>query len=80
MNAHSNFFDAYIAALARAIDDHIITSSELIHKIYQQTIEEDTEFWATGLVEATRVSVSVNELCIASGHHLLEVCQEWSAE
>jgi len=47
VDSHSDFFDAYIAALARAIDDHVVSSPELIQKIdniYQQTIEEDTEF------------------------------------
>jgi hypothetical protein len=47
VDSHSNFFEAYIAALARAMDEHIVSNPELIKKIdqiYQQTIEEDTEF------------------------------------
>nr|WP_303651968.1 PD-(D/E)XK nuclease family protein [Halovenus rubra] len=47
VDAHEDFFEAYTAALARAMDEHIVSNPELIKKtdqIYQQTIEEDTEF------------------------------------
>jgi len=47
VDSHSDFFEAYIAALARAVDEHVISNPELVDRIttiYQQTIEEDTEF------------------------------------
>jgi hypothetical protein len=46
-NDRDDFFESYIAALARAIDEHIVSNPELVNeidKIYQQTIEEDTQF------------------------------------
>ncbi len=47
VDSHSNFFEAYIAALSLAMDEHIVSNPELVNRInhiYQQTIEEDTEF------------------------------------
>lgn len=47
VDSHSGFFDAYTAALARAMDDHVVSNPELMNKIdklYQQTIAEDTRF------------------------------------
>ncbi len=44
---HNDFFEAYIAALARAMEEHVVSNPELVNnidQIYQQTIEEDTEF------------------------------------
>lgn len=44
---HDDFFDAYIAALASAIEDHIINNSQLIatiDQIFEETIDEDTPF------------------------------------
>ncbi len=44
---HNDFFEAYIAALARAMEEHVVSNPELVNKIdqiYQQTIEEDTKF------------------------------------
>ena len=41
------FFEAYINALASAVDDHIISKPELIKEIgevYDNTIEEDTDY------------------------------------
>jgi hypothetical protein len=44
---HDGYFEAYVAALAQAVNDHVVSNPELVNKIdqiYQQTIEEDTEF------------------------------------
>ena len=44
---HDDFFEAYIEALARAIEDHVVSNPELVEKIdsiYEQTIAEDTPF------------------------------------
>lgn len=42
---HDSFFTAYIDALARAMDDHVVSNPELVNTIdshYQKTIEKDT--------------------------------------
>lgn len=47
VDSHSDFFEAYIAALSRAMDEHVVSNPELMNRIdtiYEQTIEEDTEF------------------------------------
>ena len=47
VDSHTDFFEAYTAALARAMDDHVVSNPELVNRIdfiYQQTIEKDTEF------------------------------------
>jgi hypothetical protein len=44
---HDDFFEAYIAALARATEEHVVSNPQLVDKItqiYQQTIEKDTNF------------------------------------
>lgn len=44
---HDNFFEAYIEALARAVDDHAVSNPGLVEKIdsiYEETIVEDTPF------------------------------------
>ena len=44
---HDDFFEAYIDALARAVDDHIVSNPGLVEKIdslYESTIREDTSF------------------------------------
>jgi hypothetical protein len=47
LESHDDFFDAYIAALARAIEDHVVSKPDLVARItqiYQQTIDEETAF------------------------------------
>ncbi|MWV40575.1 PD-(D/E)XK nuclease family protein [Natrialba sp. INN-245] len=47
VDSHSDFFEAYIAALTRAMDEHVVSNPELVDKIdriCQQTIDEDTPF------------------------------------
>lgn len=44
---HGDFFDAYIAALATAIEDHVIYNPQLIatiDQLYEQAIDEDTPY------------------------------------
>ena len=44
---YDDFFEAYIDALARAIDDHVVSNSSLVYRIdshYEDTIREDTPF------------------------------------
>lgn len=44
---HDDFFEAYVEALARAIDDHVVSNPELvdrIDRIYEETVEEDVPF------------------------------------
>ncbi|QIB74973.1 PD-(D/E)XK nuclease family protein [Halogeometricum borinquense] len=42
---HDGFFEAYVAALTRAIEDHAVSNPALVYKIdtlYSETIDEDT--------------------------------------
>ena len=41
---HDDFFEAYVEALARAIDDHVVSNSALVDRIdrlYEETVESD---------------------------------------
>jgi hypothetical protein len=47
VDSHSNFFEAYIAALSLAMDEHVISNPELINRIdelYSETLEETKPF------------------------------------
>lgn len=47
VDRHDDFFDAYVDALARALDDHVLSNPELVDKIdslYERTVEEDVRF------------------------------------
>lgn len=44
---HGGHFEADMAGVARAIEDHVVKNPAFVHKIdtlYRQTIEEDTTF------------------------------------
>ena len=47
VDSHSDFFEAYIAALSLAMDEHVISNPELINRIdelYSETLEESRPF------------------------------------
>jgi hypothetical protein len=47
VESHDDFFEAYIAALARAINEHVVSNPDLVKKIdtlYHDTIEQDLSF------------------------------------
>lgn len=47
IDLHDDFFDAYIDALRRAIEDHVVSNPALVYRIdshYEDTIREDTPF------------------------------------
>jgi hypothetical protein len=47
VESHDDFFEAYIDALASAIDDHVLSNPELVRKVdtlYHDVIDQDTEF------------------------------------
>ena len=47
VDSHSDFFEAYIAALSFAMDEHIISNPELVNRIdelYSETLEESRLF------------------------------------
>ncbi len=44
---HDGFFEAYVAALARAVNDHVVSNPELINRIDElrsATVEQSTQF------------------------------------
>jgi len=47
VDSHSDFFEAYIAALSLAMDEHVISNPELVNRIdelYSETVEENRPF------------------------------------
>ena len=47
VDSHSDFFEAYIAALSLAMDEHVISNPELVNRIdelYSETLEESRPF------------------------------------
>jgi hypothetical protein len=43
-DSHDDFFEAYLAALARAVDDHVVSNPALVEtvdRLYAETIDED---------------------------------------
>ncbi len=47
VETHGDFFDAYVAALATAMDEHVVSNPELVERIdriYEATIDNDLPF------------------------------------